>query len=127
MARPLTPIDEEKVAELAYRGARNSEIAFVLGVDDETISARFSRLLNKKRAERRLALRDAQTSKAMMGDATMLIWLGKNELDQTDKVEQQHSGGITIQVVYEDIDPNGKTAASEPAPYEPQGRPSPLL
>lgn len=127
MGRPLIPVDENKIAELALNGARNSEIAYIIGIDDKTLVDRFSRLLNKKRAERRLTLRTAQTSKAMSGDATMLIWLGKNELEQTDKVEQQYSGGITIQVVYEDVDPNGKTTAIECDPNEPQGRPSPLL
>lgn len=127
MGRHLTPIDEEKVAELALKGASNNEIAYLLDVDDQTIINRFSKLLNKKRAERRIWLRNLQNTKAGQGDTTMLIWLGKNILEQTDKVEQQHSGGITIQVVYEDIDPNSNTAANEPKPYDPQGRPSPLL
>lgn len=119
MARPLLDVDEGKIAELAFQGARNSEIAFVLGIDDQTLVGRFSRILNKKRAERRVALRKSQTDKAMGGDATMLIWLGKNELDQTDKVEQKQSGGLVIQVVYEDIEPNTDDqppeAASGPA------------
>lgn len=106
MGRPLADIDEEEVAKLAYAGARNSEIAYILGVDDTTIVNRFSRLLDKKRAERRVWLRGLQNAKANMGDTAMQIWLGKNILDQTDKVEQQHSGGVTIKVEYEDIEPN---------------------
>lgn len=127
MGRPLAPIDEEELTKLALAGAKNAELAAYFGVDEATIGTRFSKILTKIRSVRRMNLRGAQTEKAMSGDATMMIWLGKNELEQTDKVEQQHSGGITIQVVYEDIDPNSKTAATEPAPYEPQGRPSPLL
>lgn len=126
MARPLIPLDEDRIAELAFKGARNSEIGFLMGVDDETIKSRFSRLLDKKRAERRVWLRESQNRKVEQGDTSMMIWLGKNELDQTDKAEQQHSGNITIQVVYEDIEPNRDD--SPPADqYSPQSRPSPLL
>lgn len=106
MGRPLADIDIEKVADLALRGASNNEIAHLLDVDDQTIINRFSKLLDKKRAERRVWLRDLQSNKAKQGDTTMLIWLGKNILDQTDKVEQQHSGGVTIKVEYEDVEPS---------------------
>lgn len=114
MARHPAVIDEEEVATLAFKGASNNEIAFLLGVDDQTIINRFSKLLSKKRAERRVWLRELQNSKAGSGDTTMLIWLGKNNLEQTDKMEQQHSGGVTINVVYEDVEPNA--AAPQEAP-----------
>ena len=116
MARPLIPIDEFKVAELAAQGARNSEIAFILGVDDETIKSRFSRLLEKKRAERRVWLRNLQNAKAEQGDTTMMIWLGKNDLEQTDKAEQVHAGGITIQVKFEDVEPKCPHGDAAPSP-----------
>lgn len=121
MGRPLADIDEEEVVRLASRGAKNAELAAYFGVDEETISRRFAKILTKTRSIRRMHLRGVQTDKALGGDTTMLIWLGKNDLDQTDKVEQQHSGGVTINVVYEDIEP------SAAAPETPQSRPSPLL
>lgn len=122
MGRPLADIDENKVAELAYLGALNSEIGAFFGVDGDTIKNRFSSLVAKQRSLRRFWLRGLQSRKAEQGDSTMLIWLGKNELHQTDKVEQQHSGGITINVVYEDVEPNA-AAPEDP----PQSSPSPLL
>lgn len=83
------PLDEDRVAELAYEGASNREIGDILGCDHKTVESRFSPLLRKKRAERRMKLRKAQFDAAVGGNATMLVWLGKQELDQTDKVEQR--------------------------------------
>lgn len=122
MAPPLADIPEDEVASLALKGAKNAEIAAYFGVDEATIGRRFAKLLTKKRSVRRMNLRAAQTDKALGGDTTMLIWLGKNDLEQTDKVEQQHSGGVTINVVYEDLDPSA-VAPEEP----PQSSPNPLL
>lgn len=86
MARPKLKIDEAELERLASAGALNSEIAAVFGVDDQTISRRFSRILAKKRAQRRIELRLAQTDAAKAGNATMLVWLGKQELGQSDEV-----------------------------------------
>lgn len=93
MPRPKAQIDENEVALLAYEGASNRDIAALLGVDHQTIANRFSPLLGKKRAERRLALRQMQWAKAEAGDSTMLIWLGKNELDQTDRASTDVTSG----------------------------------
>lgn len=100
MGRPLADIDEEEVAKLALSGAKNAEIAAYFGVDENTITSRFSKILTKKRSIRRMKLRAAQTDKAMGGDTTMLIWLGKNDLDQTDKVEQKSTGVVEREVHY---------------------------
>lgn len=106
MARPKIPLDEERIAEMALKGAKNSEIAHILGVDDQTIEKRFSLILLKKRAERKYNLKRKQYDKAMLGDTTMLVWLGKNELEQTDRQSLEHSGAIktgdklTIHVVH---------------------------
>lgn len=104
MARPKVVIDEERVAQMALDGAKNSTIAAALGVDDQTIKSRFSPLLDKKRAERKLNILRWQNEKARRGDTTMLIWLGKQELEQTDKQETRHTGdtgaAIRIEVVH---------------------------
>jgi len=89
MARPKKVIDEELVAQLAFDGASNREIAAIVGCDDKTIANRFSALAAKKRAERRVQLRKAQTSAALAGNGTMLVWLGKQELDQRDRIVVQ--------------------------------------
>jgi hypothetical protein len=89
MSRPLADIDEEKVARLARDGASNREIAALVGCDEGTIRGRFSALVTKKRAERRVWLRARQNKSADEGNVTMLIWLGKQELDQADKAPAQ--------------------------------------
>lgn len=77
---------------MAFNGCKNSEIANILGCDDETLKNNYSLILDKKRAERREALRAKQTERALKGDIPMLIFLGKNELDQTDKQIQEIPG-----------------------------------
>src|SRR5271157_516441 len=85
MGRPQKSIDEEAVAELALAGCSTSEIALIVGCDDQTLHRRFAKVIAKKRAERRKWLRDQQNAAANKGNPAMLIWLGKQELDQVDK------------------------------------------
>ena len=101
--RPLAKIDEARVAELAFNGLTNRRIGILLGVDDQTIANRFSTLLDKKRAERQLAILNRQWeilngAAGPHGATTMAIWLGKNELGQTDKRDVAVSGGLTVKV-----------------------------
>jgi hypothetical protein len=88
MGRPSAglPADAEgMVADAASAGSPDREIAALLGVSERTVRRRFGRVLTKKRAERRLALRKAQWTTAMAGNPAMLIWLGKQELEQMDQ------------------------------------------
>ncbi len=70
-------------------------IADIVGVDKQTISNRFSTKLKKrknaeieKRVDLRQQLREAQWESAIKGKNTaMMIWLGKNELGQSEKIE----------------------------------------
>lgn len=91
MGRPKKDIDEDKVAGLAFDGASDREIGDILGCDHKTVANRFSPILRKKRAERRLRLRIAQTEAAIAGNGTMLVWLGKQELEQRDSIQVQQS------------------------------------
>jgi DNA-binding CsgD family transcriptional regulator len=99
MGRPKADIDEARVAELALDGARNSEIAAILDIDAKTVENRFSRLLTKKRAERKIDIRKYQMEQAKAGNPAMLIWLGKNELDQTDKATLQVGMSASVNVM----------------------------
>jgi DNA-binding CsgD family transcriptional regulator len=91
VARAKKDIDEDRVAQMAYDGASDREIGDILGCDHKTVANRFSPLLRKKRAERRLDLRRVQTEIAKQGNAVLLIWLGKQELGQVDKIQQQQT------------------------------------
>lgn len=90
--RPRLSLDEERIGQMAFDGCKNSEIAHCLGCDDETLKNNYSPILDKKRAERKAALRAKQTERALKGDIPMLIFLGKNELEQTDRQTQEIPG-----------------------------------
>jgi len=90
--RPPIKLDEERIGRLAFSGCKNSEIAHVVGCDDQTLKNNYSRILDKKRAERKAAIRAKQTERALAGDTTLLIWLGKVELEQVDKQVQDVPG-----------------------------------
>jgi len=85
-------IDTEDVERLAGFGCTNIEIASWFGCDESHIRKNYSEYLTKGREKGKIRLRQIQW-KLAMGDedtppnATMLIWLGKNLLGQTDKTE----------------------------------------
>lgn len=87
--RPELAIDVKVVAGMAFVGATNVEIAEFLGCSTDVIERRFADVLRKKKSSMRMRLRRAQLRLAMDGNATMLIWLGKQHLGQTDKPMSQ--------------------------------------
>jgi len=64
-------------------------MAAVLDCDASTLTRRFAQAIQKGRASGRMSLKRKQWEMAMGGNITMLIWLGKQNLGQTDKVEQR--------------------------------------
>jgi len=78
-------IPAEKVEYLAYIGCTVKEIAEFYECTDRTIRNRFSEKLAKGRAKRKQDLREAQWKSAITsGNITMQIWLGKQELGQSE-------------------------------------------
>lgn len=94
MARPKKEIDAKVVEAMAYVGAPNTDIAAYFSVNEGTIRKRFSEILAKARAGRRVKLRELQWDAAKHGNTTMLIWLGKQDLGQADK--QETTGETTV-------------------------------
>jgi hypothetical protein len=84
VGRPKLNIDPQLIENYARHGATNAEIAAMVGCSEATVRVRFCALLAKGRGERRHKLRERQYELALAGNATMLIWLGKNELKQSD-------------------------------------------
>ena len=90
---PEVPLD--RISEWAQVGFRWPDIAVELGISDRTL--RRYRAVNplidqhyeKGISRMRRSLRSKQYAMAMAGSVTMLIWLGKNELGQTDKSDQR--------------------------------------
>jgi len=84
VARPKIDIDAKEVEKLASYGCKNTEIADFFGCDTDTLTRRFKDILVKGRAGLKKRIRKAQIDFALKGNATLLIWLGKNELGQSD-------------------------------------------
>jgi hypothetical protein len=100
--RKLLDISAEDVQKLAGIGANNCEIAGFFECGEATIRRRFGENLTKGRAIRKIDLRRKQYEIAMKGNVTMLIWLGKNELGQSDQpvVDQEDMGHEIPRVGY---------------------------
>jgi|TARA_R100001530_G_C4221235_1_gene130014 hypothetical protein len=80
-------IQKEKVEQLASFGCTNTEIASFFGCDVSLITKTYSQFLTKGRDKGKIRLRQLQWKSAEKGNTAMLIWLGKQILNQTDKSE----------------------------------------
>ena len=110
MARPRKEIDWKKLDNLCQIQCTGEEIASVLEIDYDTLNSAckrehkmgFSDYYSQKAPAGKASLRRRQYKAAMDGNATMLVWLGKNLLGQTDKIEttEKETKPIEISVVY---------------------------
>lgn len=87
MGRPKADIDPKKVFELAKIGCTIEEMATVLGCGTTTLKRRFQADMDRGRDDMRTSLRRWQYMKAREGNVAMLIWLGKQYLEQRDKAD----------------------------------------
>ena len=85
--RPKKPIDYEAVEKLASLMCTQQEIASYLSMGIRTLQndPEFMRVFKKGIEKGKMSLRRQQYRQAENGNVTMLIWLGKQYLDQTDK------------------------------------------
>jgi len=99
--RPLFDVSWEQVDSMCGIQCTGEEISAVLGCDYDTLASAckrekecsFSDYIAQKRSSGRMSLRRKQYSTAMEGNATMLVWLGKNWLSQSDKLDTTSSDG----------------------------------
>jgi len=102
MGRPKAEIDMSLLEELCKIQCTQGEIASCLGVSLATLKNRmndddeFLATYIKGRDQGRMSIRRKQYSVADAGNVTMLIWLGKQYLEQKDqsKTQLEHSGEI---------------------------------
>jgi hypothetical protein len=80
--KKIVPPDE--VYKLAAIGCKDTEICNWFGIGPDALRNNFAAELTKGREDVKIALRRAQLTTALEGNATMQIWLGKNLLGQSD-------------------------------------------
>ena len=92
--RKKIEIDMDKAVKLASIMCTQSEIASVLGVSVTVLEhdPEFQRIHKKGMESGKASLRRMQYAAANNGNATMMIWLGKQYLGQRDKSEQEITG-----------------------------------
>mgnify|MGYP003294083972 CR=1 FL=1 len=96
MPRPKKYIDQNQFESLCAIQCTLTEICNVLGVTDKTLNAwcrrtyraSFSEVFKTKRDKGKVSLRRLQYKAAEAGNVTMLIWLGKQWLDQVEKPQK---------------------------------------
>jgi len=113
--RPKKEIDFETLDKLMRIQCTEEECASFFDIDVKTLKARikeeygvsFSQYFEQKSKKGKVSLRRKQWEVALSGNVTMLIWLGKQYLGQTDKNEL--SGGTEpIKIIIEDADKESK-------------------
>tara|TARA_Y100000004_G_scaffold176870_1_gene217842 strand:- start:220 stop:525 length:306 start_codon:yes stop_codon:yes gene_type:complete len=84
-------LDRDLIFKLATLHCSLKEIADCVGTSVTTLEKRYSGIIDKGRSEGKKSLRRAQMEKALQGDVRMLIWLGKQYLEQKDTPTDQEN------------------------------------
>jgi len=95
MARPQKPVNEKLLRDLASILCTMEEMADILGVSKDTLERRYAAIIKVEQQTGRSSLRRHQYKLACAGNATMLIWLGKQWLGQSDKIAQDITATVT--------------------------------
>lgn len=90
--RPKKVIDYELVERLSMIQCTQAEIASSLKIAVRTLQNddKFMRIYKNGIDNGRKSLRRMQWDAAKKGNTTMLVWLGKQYLHQSDKIEQKN-------------------------------------
>jgi hypothetical protein len=97
--RPLKKIDWDRVDKLLESGCTGTQIAPHFNISPDTLYDRtmeekgvsFSAYSQEKGSKGESHLHEAQYDKALSGDNTMLVWLGKVRLRQREVTEHAFS------------------------------------
>jgi hypothetical protein len=118
--RPQIEINWKLLNGLCSVLCTQEEISSILDVSVDTLDRAckrqyrqsFAEYYKKASANGKASLRRAQYKSAVDNEnPTMLIWLGKQLLNQTDKQELEHKGSIEIKSIFQelaDLQQNGK-------------------
>lgn len=112
MGRPKKVIDLKFLENLCKINCTKEEIAAVFEISPDTIENRiqqefgvsFSVFFKRHQGEGKMSLRRMQWASARKGNVTMQIWLGKQYLGQSDKVESLPAVDVPpIRVIFQDV------------------------
>ena len=114
--RPRVEIDKEQFESLCAISCTLEEISGFFKHDEKTVEAwckrtyktGFSDIYKKLAGRGKMSLRRLQWKSAQAGNVTMQIWLGKQWLGQTDKVEQKTDATVTENQVVLYLPDNGR-------------------
>ena len=89
VGRPKLQIDYKILSRLCQIGCPDYEIAKILGVSARTLRRNFADFIDEHREKGKASLRKKMWDKALKKDNThMQIWLSKNILGFSDRVQQ---------------------------------------
>ena len=111
VGRPQTVFTEaqlNQMQQLALNGCMNNTIASIMDIPKSTLVDNCRQLLTKKRCERKNNLRKLQMTAAKKGNPALLIFLGKNELEQADKQEVEHGVSDGLKDLMQEIGGKGE-------------------
>jgi hypothetical protein len=84
VGRNKVPVCFDEVEHLASLGCTDTDIAAYFGVKEDTLRRGFAENLIKGRHKLKVSLRQAQLRVALEGNAALLVWLGRNMLNQNE-------------------------------------------
>jgi hypothetical protein len=108
----------DRVSELAVAGCSNSDIALLVGCCQTNLLKRHKKLIAKARAQRRKQILENQNAAAAKGNATILIWLGKVELEQVDKKPRPEPVNVFLDAMDAASEKHDHSNPSTPGPLE---------
>ncbi len=98
MARPKLKLDESLIERLAAIHCPITEIAAALNCSVDTLERNYAGLIAKGKERGRTSLRRTQWDAAMKGNVVMMIWLGKQLLGQSDKMDKTISTSGSLEI-----------------------------
>ncbi len=104
--KPRIELDILRIEELAAQGLSQAEICLVLGISEDTLTRRkqdtavIADAIKSGRAKAASEISNTLYLMAKGGDLGAIVWYEKTRRGLTDKVQQEHSGGMTIKVIY---------------------------
>ena len=108
--RQPVPIDWDMVDNMLRADCEGTEVAARLGMHPDTLYKRcrterhtdFAEYLRLKKSDGNSILKERQYALANANDRTMLIWLGKQRLNQREKIDHGIDAKKPLQVVVSD-------------------------